>query len=117
MLKPGGALIIATPIIDAQVFYATHHIQNTIIPLASRGRSHAYPWGLFLPYHTFVQSTKSLEFLLQRHGFEVVHLKKFPWNSWYKMNLKWRIFYHVMNGVFRLLRSGQNIDVLAVQAP
>jgi hypothetical protein len=29
------------------------------------------------------------------------------------MNAKWHAFYHVMNTVFRLLRSGMNIDVLA----
>ena len=115
VLRPGGAILLATPIIDPVVYYTTDTLQKLIIPLVSRGRMHPYPWGVYPPYHIFVQSRRSLRMLLEKVGFSVVCARVFPWNSWYKMNLKWRVYYHTMNALFRLLRTGQNIDVLAAK--
>lgn len=116
LLRPGGALLVATPIIDNHVYRLTGPPQHALIPALSRGRMHAFPWAIHPPYHTYIQSRNSLRQLLARAGFRVVEERVFPWNNFYKMNLKWTVYYRVMNGVFRLLRSGQNIDVLAVSA-
>ena len=114
-LRPGGVLVLATPIIDPQVFFTTHWLQRLFVPLVSGNRVCPHPWALFPPFHVFTHSTRSLLMLLGKHGFRMIHTQKFVWNGWYKMNARWRAYYHVMNQVFRLLRSGQNIDVHAVR--
>ncbi|MBI2422252.1 MAG: class I SAM-dependent methyltransferase [Candidatus Hydrogenedentes bacterium] len=115
LLKPGGGLLLATPIIDPAVYYLSYPIQTRVVPVVSHGRMHGFPWGLHPPYHTFVQSTQSLKSILEQHGFDVVYVRKFPWNAWHRMNGKWRAYYRLMNVLFACTGSGQNIDILAVK--
>jgi len=116
LLRPGGALVVSTPVIESCVFQATYHLQKHLIPLVSGGRENAFPWAVTLPFHLFVHSTHSLNLLLGAHGFRVIQMRLLPWQYFNGMNLKWRLFYHAMNAIFRALRTGMNVDVLAVRA-
>ncbi len=114
-LRKGGALVLATPIIDPIIFNLTHGIQRRFVPLISKDTVCPHPWGLFPPYHIFIHSTKSLFRILEEAGFRIIWHQKFPWNAWHKMNQKWRAYYYLMNGLFTVTGSGQNIDILAVK--
>jgi 2-polyprenyl-3-methyl-5-hydroxy-6-metoxy-1,4-benzoquinol methylase len=113
LLRPGGALLVATPLVDPRVFRTTYWIQRHLVPLVSRGRERPFPWAVHHPFHVILHSAGSLALLLDRGGFEILNQKKLPWMNFIGMNAKWRAFYHVMNTLFCLLRSGMNIDVLA----
>jgi SAM-dependent methyltransferase len=115
LLKPGGAVLVATPIIPPIIVRATHHLQNLVIPVVSRGREKPYPWAVHYPFHVVIHTPDSLRGLLRKTGFEPVWEKMFPWRAFDQANLKWTIFYHCMNALFRLTRSGMNIDMLAVK--
>jgi len=115
LLRPGGALLVATPVIEPCVFRATYRLQKHLIPLISGGRENAFPWAVDLPFHLFVHSTRSLNLLLVAHGFRVVQTRLLAWQYFKGMNLKWRVFYHTMNALFRALNTGMNVDVLAVK--
>jgi len=114
-LKPGGALLLSTPIIEPRVFHTTYLAQRVLVPLVSRGREVPFPWALHYPFHVFVQSPRSLGLLLGRHQFKIVHSRKVFWRFFKGMSPKWRVFYRAMNAVFHLLNAGMNIDVLAVK--
>jgi len=116
LLKPGGALILATPIIEPSIYCVTHHIQSILVPFVSRGRERPYPWAVHYPFHVILHSPQSLRQTIESQGFCIVHERKIPWLNFQGMNLKWRIFYHGMNALSRALRAGMNMDVLAVRA-
>jgi len=115
LLKPGGALLIATPVIEPVIYRTTHLVQKWLVPVVSRGRERAYPWAVHYPFHVIIFTPASLHMLLARTGFEVIRHEIFPWRAFTGMNKKWRVFYHTMNTLFRLFGTGMNIDTLAVK--
>ncbi len=116
LLRPGGALLVATPIIEPAVYRLTHFWQAPLIPRISGGRERAYPWAVHHPFHVYVHSSKSLRLLMEKAGFDIAHEKVVPWQSFAGMNAKWRAFYHLMNILFHLTGTGMNIDILAVKS-
>lgn len=115
ILKPGGGLLVATPVIEPIIFKLSFALQKALIPKVSKGREMPFPWALHHPYHIILQTRRSLSLLLEQQGFEIVHTRLVPWQSFYKMNSKWRVYYHLMNGLFALTRSGMNVDILAIK--
>jgi 2-polyprenyl-3-methyl-5-hydroxy-6-metoxy-1,4-benzoquinol methylase len=113
LLRPGGALVLAAPIIDPSVYRVTGWLQRRVVPAVSGGRIQPFPWALHFPYHVFAHSTESLLRLVDDAGFDTVRVRKVPWLSFHRMNGKWRAYYHAMNAVFRVLRTGMNIDIVA----
>jgi len=116
LLRPGGALLLAAPIIDPKVYWTTHFVQKRLVPAVSRGREYPYPWAVHHPFHVYAHSPKSLRLLTGSAGFRVIDTRVVPWQSFARMNAKWRAFYHLMNGLFRVLRTGMNMDLLAVKS-
>jgi len=115
ILKPGGGVLIATPVIEPIIFRLTFGLQKAVIPRVSKGRELPFPWALHHPYHIILQTRRSLSLLLEAEGFRIVHTRLVPWQSFYNMNSKWRSYYHLMNGLFALTRSGMNVDILAIK--
>lgn len=115
LTRPGGALLLATPVVEPVVFNATFHLQKWLIPRVSGGRERPFPWAVHYPFHVIVQTTRSLRLLLESQGFEIVHIRLVPWMHFTGMNTKWRAFYRAMNVVFRLTGSGMNVDMLAIR--
>lgn len=115
LLKPGGGLLIATPIIDPIVYRMTWPLQRAVFALGKSKTAVPFPWGINHPYHIFIHSSRSLSLLLRQQGFSIVYVRRFPWNMWYGMNRKWRMYYHVVNAALAVMRSGQNIDILAIK--
>lgn len=117
ILRPGGGLFIAAPVIEPRVFWTTYHAQQLIIPRVSRGREFAFPWAIDHPFHILIPTARALEALLDAHGFDVVWKRLVPWQIFDALPLKWRVYYRVMNLVFRTLRTGMNVEMLAVRRP
>ncbi len=115
LLKPAGALLLATPVIEPVIFRTTAFVQKIVIPRVSHGRERPFPWAIHYPFHVFVHSSQSLKRLTALHGFEIIHTRTVPWMRFAGMNPKWRAFYHAMNALFRLTNTGMNIDLLAVK--
>ncbi|HOV75528.1 MAG TPA: methyltransferase domain-containing protein [Candidatus Hydrogenedentes bacterium] len=115
LLRPGGALLLAAPIIAPSVYRTTHFVQKTVVPAVSRGREYPYPWAIHHPFHVYAHSPASLRLLVESSGFRIVHVRVVRWQSFARLNVKWRVFYRLMNGLFRVLRTGMNMDILAVK--
>jgi len=115
VLRTGGALVVAAPVIEPRVFKTNFHIQRMLVPRISGGREMPFPWALDHPYHVIVPCREALCQLLENGGFQVVRWRLVGWQHFHGMNRKWRLFYHVMNGMFSLLNSGMNVSVLAVK--
>lgn len=115
LLRPGGALLLAAPIIAPNVYRTTHFLQKTVVPAVSRGREYPYPWAIHHPFHVYAHSPASLRLLVESSGFQIVHTRVVRWQSFSRLNTKWRVFYHLMNSLFRVLRTGMNMDILAVK--
>ncbi|MCX5758536.1 MAG: methyltransferase domain-containing protein [Candidatus Hydrogenedentes bacterium] len=115
LLRPGGALLLAAPIIDPKVYRTTHALQKAVVPAVSHGREFPYPWAIHHPFHVYAHSPKSLQLLTISAGFHVVHSRVVPWQSFARMNAKWRLFYHLMNALFRAMGTGMNMELLAIK--
>lgn len=115
VLRPGGCLVLALPIISERLARVTAPMQQAI-PFISRGRTPPYPWAIEYPHHLMAHSPASIRKLLDDHGLRVVKIRNVLWQNHVIHGLKWRAFYSCMNGLARICRTGLNVEVYAVDA-
>jgi len=97
VLRPGGCLVLALPLISLRLARLTHPLQLAI-PTLSRNRTPPYPWAIEHPHHLMAHSPVSIRKLLEDRDLRIIKTRNVLWQNHAILGLKWRVFYSCING-------------------